>query len=129
MKERAKAELLTYMAAMDNEVACNAHKGDWRDMTRTEAAHETLYHAMKLAMALRTDDREAILEYAADTGVCAMYAADVAGALDARNITTRHAESRWRPWGWRQPYWKRRSRLLTRRLMRQLVRRRDDPPT
>lgn len=82
---RAAVEITKFSKAMSNEAQANAHKGHWKDNDADVAHHvkELLYHAAKLMTAAEVGDKSAVLEYAADVANHAMFAADIAGALDA----------------------------------------------
>lgn len=128
--ERGRDEVVRFSVAMLNELQVNAHKGDWRDVDHGTAAHEVLYHGVKLALALgamrrvrdageRAVVRQAVLEYAADCGNCAMMAAHAVGALDLAYLTQDHAEfRRGATWRWRLPWWKRVTRRIAHKLTR-----------
>lgn len=81
-EQLAKVDVLA--EAMKHELLCNAHKGDWteQDIGPEGAAFEVIYHACKLALAMRRGDKAAALEFAGDVGNGALMCADVAGALD-----------------------------------------------
>lgn len=95
---RALPQLRVYVEAMSHELKDNAHKGDWLtvdpefdhiedDLPPTrlkphELLGDLLYHAAKLGMAMRSGDKQAVLEYAADVGNCAWFCADSFEALD-----------------------------------------------
>ena len=87
---RASKEIIKFAKAMANEAQANAHKGHWKDNDADVAHHvkELLYHAAKLMTAAEVGDKPAVLEYAADVANHAMFAADIAGALDAELTLT-----------------------------------------
>lgn len=87
---RAALEIAQFSLAMSNEALANAHKGHWKDNDADVAHHvkELLYHAAKLMTAAEVGDKAAVLEYAADVANHAMFAADIAGALDAELTLT-----------------------------------------
>lgn len=89
-RERARSALVApvevFAAQMRREIVANAIKGtraDWCSRSAESHAREVRQHTAKLVGALMRGDVRAIREYAADVGVCAMMAADAAGALDA----------------------------------------------
>lgn len=71
--------LARFVARMRSELKTNYWKGDWRTEVDgdEEASFEVLYHAAKLDWALRTNNVEAIREFAADTANCALIASDM----------------------------------------------------
>jgi hypothetical protein len=73
-----------YLPHAENELQANSWKGDhWRDQPADELAFEVLYHAAKLAIAVRLGDTPAsVLEYAADMANCAAMVADNLDLLD-----------------------------------------------
>jgi hypothetical protein len=83
------APFAAMVQAMADELRANRHKGDragWLTMSGREAVSEVLYHAAKLAYALRQFERgegegRQVLEFAADVANCSMMVADVAGVL------------------------------------------------
>jgi hypothetical protein len=83
------AVLVTFTAAMENELAANAHKGDrpgWMAATPETLFGEIMYHAAKLIYAYRQhrqgdDSIEKVREFAADVANMAMMFADRVGAL------------------------------------------------
>jgi hypothetical protein len=88
------AALNSFVAFMVEELAANSHKGDrpgWLTMTPQEAIAELLYHAGKLAVAVRQIQSDPdprlpltaaeVREYAADTANCALMVLDVCGLL------------------------------------------------
>lgn len=88
-RERARSALVApvdvFAAQMRREIVANAIKGtraDWRGRSAETHAREVRQHTAKLVEALMRGDVRAIRENAADVGVCAMMAADAAGALD-----------------------------------------------
>lgn len=80
----ARAALLFRMAKqMRAELAANEWKGDgWNAVPLLDLSNEVIYHAAKLDLAVRANDRAAVRELAADTANCAALLADAAGALD-----------------------------------------------
>lgn len=84
-----------FVTEMVEELAANSHKGNrpgWLTMTPAQAVAELLYHAGKLAVAVRQVQRDPdpriqlteaeVREYAADTANCALMVLDVMGLLD-----------------------------------------------
>lgn len=78
-------------AAMRNELAANDSKGDWSGEDPAAHAWEAIYHACKMALAVRFGHPPAVLEYAADVANHALMCADCAGAL-AAPLNPGHAE-------------------------------------
>lgn len=120
--QRGEVETAVFREAMLNELACNAHKGPWTEIDTPTAVHEVLYHAVKLALALQANEEageypEAVLEYAADVALGAMFAAHASGALDTHFIRGGHAEDYPAPWRRKLPGWKSRTRWLTREVL------------
>lgn len=115
---RGEIETDVFRQAMLNELQANAHKGPWTEIDASTATHEILYHAVKLALAMDEGDHpEAILEYAADVALSAMFAASASGALDVANIRPGHAEDYDAPWRSRLPGWKAETRRMTKQIM------------
>lgn len=85
IENRAALEIEQFKIAMLNEAASNVHKGHWKREGQTAEKHvkQILYHAQKLLIAIEFDNKEAILEYAADVANHAMFAADISDALGA----------------------------------------------
>lgn len=81
---RGHQEIDQFADAMRRELAANEHKGDWKADGGVDLFEDLLYHAAKLGLALGTQNRAAVNEYAADVGNLAMMVADVWGALDAQ---------------------------------------------
>ena len=123
LHKRGEPEVLTFGAAMMQELQNNSHKGDWADMPLGQGVHELFYHVAKLGLAAKEigDHSEAVLEYAADVGNCAMFVADNYGALDTRNITVGHAESNHAPWRLKLPRTKARVRAFSESLLGEKV--------
>lgn len=116
--ERGELEVAVMRSAMLNELQCNAHKGPWTEIDTATAVHEVLYHAVKLGLAMEEGEHpEAVLEYAADVALGAMFAAHAHGALEERFIRAGHAEDYDAPWRRKLPGWKSRTRWLTREVL------------
>lgn len=71
---------------MRRELEANVHKGDWLALTPEQHEHEVIYHALKLILAARIHDTEAVREYAADVANQAAMLADAHGALDLEPV-------------------------------------------
>lgn len=74
-----------YAAEMKDELDANFYKGDrdvWSEWSLGEALAEIRYHLEKLEMAIEDKEgTEKIREYCADIGNCAMFVADITGAI------------------------------------------------
>lgn len=118
MSKRGEEEVAVFSRAMLHELWKNQHKGDWKDIGLEEAVFETVYHAVKLGVAVRENQPVAILEYAADTANAAFMAAHAADALHPQLMHLGRAEEHL-PWSTRTtlPRWKARSRGFTHEVM------------
>lgn len=87
-----RARLLDrYLPHAEAELQANAWKGDhWRDQPVDELVFEVLYHATKLAIAVRLGDCPGgVKEYAADIANCAAMVLDNLDLLDDKVVQTR----------------------------------------
>lgn len=84
MKSKYDEVLRPFLAMMENELHANAGKGDrpgWLQMDRKTALLEIYYHLGKLQKAVKNDDLNGIVEYAADVANMSMMLVDVCGLL------------------------------------------------
>jgi hypothetical protein len=79
-----------FVVRMAEELAANSHKGDrdgWLNAGSRLMVSEVLYHAAKLAYALRQyeqgdGDADQVREFAADVANCSLMVADCGGVLE-----------------------------------------------
>lgn len=84
----ADEQIDIYAAALRNEIRANDFKGHWLEGATDESQlEELLYHAFKLARAMRARNAAAVLHYAADVGNCSWFIAEAHGALRTDLLT------------------------------------------
>lgn len=91
--ESAGEPLTTFCNVMAHELAANQHKGDPTEQSPLHHVAELLYHACKLYMAVRFNNKTAAVEYAADCGNHAWMLLETAGLL-REELLTRGLEGR-----------------------------------
>ena len=69
-------EIIEFAQLMEKELMANSHKGYWKNLSLIYLHQELYYHSYKLRDAIKSKDKELILEYAADCGNLAMMIVD-----------------------------------------------------
>lgn len=82
--DKVREQLVDRMAVqMRRELLSNAHKGtEWREADPADLDCDVLYHVLKLSLAVKAKDKDAVREYAADVANCAAILADHFGVLE-----------------------------------------------
>lgn len=86
--DRGTCELEVFTLAMQHELDVNAFKGSWKDHDLDSLMVDLVYHVAKLQVAVREKYQRGVMELAADVGNCAMFVADVVGALTPEMATS-----------------------------------------